>query len=450
MQLRDLIVTPLFILVVYALAFIIRPRVTNIYTKPYFIPALTLKIIGAIGVCVIYQFYYGYGDTLFYYYQTTIIYEAFGNSFATGLKLLHVPKEFDPDTGPYIARMRFYGTGAEYLVCRVAAIIGLLCGNTFSAMAVGMSFLSFGGLWAMYTTFIKVRPHTYKLLAVGIFYFPSLFFWGSGVLKDTLCIGALGWLLYAFYKGAIQKRAIVSCLVIGLIAAQALFILKVYILLCFLPAALFWVFNENSTRIKNKVVRLAALPLFLAIGIGLSAYSVTNLTANDASYSIDNIGARSKKTADYLYEMSRAREGSGYRLGELDGTIGSMVKLAPQAILTTLFRPFLWEARNPVMLLSALESFYFLFLTIRIFYRVGLMKSLRLIAANPMLTLCFVFSLVFSAAVGVTSNNFGTLVRYKIPMMPFYLCGLYILESIATTEAPARRPVASPVRRQLA
>ena len=58
MEIKDLFLTPLYLLLFYFIAFAIRPAVTNIYTKKYFIPALTLKYIGAISVGIIYQFYY--------------------------------------------------------------------------------------------------------------------------------------------------------------------------------------------------------------------------------------------------------------------------------------------------------------------------------------------------------------------------------------------------------
>ena len=117
-----------------------------------------------------------------------------------------------------------------------------------------------------------------------------------------------------------------------------------------------------------------------------------------------------------------------------------MTKLAPQAVVVALFRPFLWESRNPTMLLSALEATYFIVLTIRILLRVGVGSTLRAIASSPVLTLCFVFSLIFAISVGISSGNFGTLVRYKIPLMPFYLAGLYILQSITQTQTVRRRP----------
>jgi hypothetical protein len=223
-------------------------------------------------------------------------------------------------------------------------------------------------------------------------------------------------------------------------------------LLCFLPAALLWVFNENNARIKNQTLRLVAKPLFFIVGGVVAMYAVTNLTKGDEKYDVDKIGERSKITADYLYEVSQKQEGSAYTLGKQDGTIGGMVKLAPQAIATALFRPFLWEARNPVMLLSALEAGFFLLFTLRIFKRTGVGPTLSLISQTPVLLMCFIFSLIFAASVAITSSNFGTLVRYKIPLIPFYLGGLYILQSIAAEKGNLRKQKkALPVRqRQMA
>jgi hypothetical protein len=37
------------------------------------------------------------------------------------------------------------------------------------------------------------------------------------------------------------------------------------------------------------------------------------------------------------------------------------------------------------------------------------------------------FALIFGVVVGMTSLNFGTLVRYKIPSLPFFVAGMVIL-----------------------
>jgi hypothetical protein len=431
MELSDLFWGPLYLAIFYALAYMVRPSVTNKYTRQFFIPALTLKFIGAIGLGIIYQFYYHGGDTFNYLYHVKVIESAFNQSFATGLKMIFEATSKDPSFAPYLPHIFWQVDSTEYYVVRIAAFFGMFCFNSYVAIALFFAVSSFSGIWALYMTMTKIRPHVYKELAWTMFYVPSLFFWGSGVLKDSLCMGALGWLFYGFYRGFIQKQKIIKSLLIVCLSAYILSSIKIYILLCFLPAALLWVFNENSARIKNSTLRMLAKPVFFAIGGAVAFFAATNLTKGDERFDVDKLGERSKITADYLYETSVKQEGSGYYLGKQDGTIGGMAKLAPQAIATSLFRPFLWEAHNPVMLLSALEAAFFLIFTLRIFWRTGTMATLRIIGSTPVLLMSFIFSLIFAASVGITSSNFGTLVRYKIPLIPFYLSGLYILRSIA-------------------
>ena len=438
MDLKDFFITPFYLLLFYGLALTLRSKVTNIYTKRYYIPALTVKFIGAIALGVIFKFYYGGGDTSNYYYHASIINKAFSESFTTGLHLL-ITTDTSPETAKYTSQMFWFSGMAEYFVVQFTAVIGLFCFNTYTVIALTFALLSFSGMWVLFITFIKLRPQAYQDLAVAVFFLPSVFFWGSGLMKDSLCMGALGWLFYAFYRGAIQRRHMLSMLAVGLLAAYIIFRIKVYILLAFLPPSLLWVFNENSQQIKNKSLRLILKPLFLVAGTGIAIFASTHLTEGDASYDVNNIGKRSKITADYLYSVSLKTEGSAYTLGEQDGTIGGMVKLAPQAIVVSLFRPFLWEVRNPIMLLSALEALFMLIFTVRILFRSGIIRTLVLIIRTPVLTLCFVFALVFAATVGVVSNNFGTLVRYKIPLLPFYAAGLIITQSLSVvSRKPAR------------
>ncbi|QDA59332.1 hypothetical protein [Hymenobacter jejuensis] len=446
MELQDLFLTPFYLGIFYAIAFAVRKKATNAFTRKYFIPALTAKFIGAIALGLIYQFYYHGGDTYNYFNHVKVIYNAFTTSPSVGLKLIFSHGEYDPATANYAAQMEWYGAPKEFSVIRIAAICGLFCFNTYTVIGLMFAGLSFSGMWAMFLTFVKIKPLIYKNLATAVFFIPSVFFWGSGLMKDSLCMGALGWLFYAFYQGAIQKKRPTQSLIIGFLAAYLLFAVKVYILLSFLPPALLWVFNENSQRIKDPTIRMLAKPILLGLGGAVAFFATTRLTAGDAQYDVTKIGERSKITADYLYQVSMNEGGSAYHIGELDGTLTGMAKLAPQAIIVSLFRPFLFEARNPVMLLSAIEATFFLFFTLRIFWRVGVGKTLRYISSTPVLSLCFVFSLIFAVAVGVSTSNFGTLVRYKIPLIPFYVSGLYILENISIpkkTKRPSRRVVAS-------
>jgi hypothetical protein len=442
MELTDLFLTPLYLALFYALAYAVRPKVTNFYTKKYFIPALSLKFTGAIALGLIYQFYYKGGDTFNYHYHATVIHEAFNSSFSTGLKLL-TASENSPDIARFTARMFWFGNGGdntEFFVVRIAAFLGLLCFNSYTVIALFFALISFTGVWAMYLVFIRAYPAAYKQLATAAFFLPSVFFWGSGLMKDSLCLGALGWVFYGFYYGLILKRNILRSALLGGLGAYLLVMIKVYILMSFLAPALFWVFNENSQRIGNPMLRTLLKPFLIIIGLSIGYLGSVNLTKGDERFDVEKIGERSRITQQALFLRTKDN-GSAYNVGNIDGSLGSIVRVAPQAIFVTLYRPFIWEARNPIMLLSALEALWFTWFTGSILFRAGLMRSLRLIAARPIISFCIIFTIIFAVGVGVNSGNFGTLVRYKIPLMPFYLSALYILYSEATrvTQPASRR-----------
>ncbi|ALD21549.1 hypothetical protein [Hymenobacter sp. DG25A] len=424
MDLKDLFLTPLYLGIFYAIAYAVRPKFTNVYTKKYFIPALTVKFIGAIGLGVIYQFYYKGGDTFNYYNQAKVIYEAFDKSFDIGLKLLmHSSSEA---IITYTNRIYWYNSSTEYFVIQLAGFFSLLCFNTYTIIAIFFAALSFTGMWAMYITFSSLYPGIYNKFSLPVFFLPSVFFWGSGLMKDSLCIGALGWIFYAINHIFILKNKIITSSVFGLIAIYILTATKVYILLSFIPAALFWVFIENNKRIKSATTRNLLKPIFIITGAFAAYLIAINITAGDERFDVDKIGERTKITKDYLstYVIS----GSAYDIGTLDGSLGSILRVSPQAIFISLFRPFIFEAKNPVMVLSSLEAFLFLYLTIALFYKTGILKGFKLIVSEPVILFCFLFSIIFAIGVGTNSGNFGTLVRYKIPLMPFYLSALYIMQ----------------------
>ncbi len=120
-------------------------------------------------------------------------------------------------------------------------------------------------------------------------------------------------------------------------------------------------------------------------------------------------------------------EGSAYDLGNIEPTVPGMLSKFPAAVNVTLFRPYVWESKKIIVLLSAIEALFFIYFTLLVFFRNGFFKTLSWIFTNPNLLFCFVFTLIFAFAVGISSYNFGALSRYKIPCLPFYGAFLVIL-----------------------
>lgn len=428
MEIKDLFVTPILLILIYAIAGFIRPFVTDKQNRRYFLPGLTVKIIGAISVGLIYQFYYGGGDTFTYFnLGSKYIWEAFKDSPILAFKLIFAGKEYATDTFQYASKIYTYGDLSSYFVVRVAGVFDLLTFHTYSATAILFAAFSFTGLWALYHVFYRMFPSQHLEFAIAVLFVPSVFFWGSGILKDTITIGALGWATYGAYNLFFVKRHITISLIILLLSLYTIYTIKIYILLCFLPAVILWIFSTRLSNVKNVIAKIFIAPIVLSIAALIGYYAILKVGEENPRYDVENLAETARITAEWIHYVSIREQGSAYTLGDFDYSLTGMISKFPQAVWVSLYRPYLWEAHNIVMLLSALESFALILFTIYVFYKAGIQKTLKLISSKPILTFCFMFSIVFAFAVGVSTYNFGTLVRYKIPLYPFFISGLFIL-----------------------
>lgn len=430
MELRDLVVTPLVLILVYAMAFFLRHHFTDQTTRRYFIPALTVKIIGALALGFIYQFYYHGGDTFnFHTHGSRHLWEAFMDSPEKWFSLIFSSDLDAKDIYKYSSRIYFLQDSSSYFVIRLAGLIDLMTFSSYSATAVFFAVFSFFGMWMFFLTFYRLYPTSHLGIAIASFFIPSVFFWGSGLLKDTIVTGCLGIATYYFYTLLFEKKVSAKAVIILFMALYAIFRIKIFILQAYLPSVIIWLIAYHFHAIHSSILRTMLVPLAIIIIFVSAYYAVLAIGENDAKYAISNLARTAQITAYDIRYWTGRDAGSGYSLGELDGTWQSMIALAPQAINVSLFRPYLWEVTNPFMLLAALESLAFLLLTVYFLVRSPL-KFIRSLG-NPDIIFCLVFSVTFAFAVGIATFNFGTLVRYKIPLLPFFSIGLVLLSNQA-------------------
>ena len=423
MELRDLIVTPIWLIVIYVVAYVVRPYVTDSITRKYFLPALTVRIIGALAVGLLYQFYYGGGDTFnFHTHGSRHIWNAFIESPELGMKLIFSNGEYTGGTYPYASKIIFFRDPSSFFVVRTAALFDLLTFSSYSATAVLFAVISFAGAWFLFLAFYQLKPYLIHWLAVACLFIPSVVFWGSGLLKDTLTFSAVGFITFTLSSLLFKKKISLSGLLLLVAGVWILFSVKKYILMCFLPAVLIWYYGSRFFSIRSIMLRTLIAPVLLVILLYSGYQAIVLIGEDDPRYAVENIAMTAKITAYDIGFYTGRDAGSSYSLGELDGTFEGMISKIPQAINVSLFRPYLWEVRNPLMLISAVESFAILLLTLYILFYAR--SVLHRVITNPLLLFCILFSLTFAFAVGVSTFNFGTLVRYKIPMIPFYIIAL--------------------------
>lgn len=426
MEFVDIIIAPIFFLIILVVAMIIKKKFVHVGGQ-YFLPALALKLLSAIFIGVIYKFYYSGGDTYAYFLQGKSISNALSNDFYTGIKLMLSQGQFDPDTFIYSSNMYYYPFPPEFLIVKITGIFCFFGFNNYSVVAMYFAVFSFSGLWAMYKTWLKIFPQMHKYFAIAMFFIPSVFFWGSGILKDSVTLGAMGWLFSSFFHLVVLPKHLLKNIIILMVCIPIIYIIKIYLLLAFLPPLIFWVFLLYNRRIRSQRLKQLLLPLSVVVGFGISFLLFQNITQGSEKYNLNSIGERAKISADWLYYVSLKEGGSAYYLGDLDGSIESMINLSPKALFITLFRPFVWESKNLLMFLSSLEVFALTLFLIGAIFKNGIFTIFKKSLSDPFIFLCFSFTIIMAVGIGLTTYNFGSLVRYKIPLLPFYFAYIALL-----------------------
>lgn len=246
-------------------------------------------------------------------------------------------------------------------------------------------------------------------------------------MKDTLSYMGICWLTYTLYFGIIKRQRMVKNAITSLLLVVMIGKLKGYIILSYIPAAGYWLFAKYKEKIQSPVLRFVTGPFFIIGAVVLSVFLLSRIGDSLGKYSLDKL----EQTAEGYQSWHQATGGASYTIeGVGDFSITGLVKILPQGIIVTLFRPFLWEAGSVFNLLASIEGLIFFFLTLRVLWQSKIIRLPEALALDSNIIFCFIFALILAFAVGITSFNFGALVRYKIPIMPFYAIGLIIIEDV--------------------
>jgi hypothetical protein len=437
----DIFVFPVYAYVIYHFFNNYAKKIKDPIAAQYFKWGFQIKMICAILFWAIFTFYYKGGDTFICYwhaiYLKTLLFRdpsvTFNlifntNSFYTRAFLL--PNL--PDGGSYIT------DGATFIIIVIGFVISVLAFSSYITTCLVFSMIAFWGTWKLFSMFYEMYPHLHRQMAIACLFIPSVCFWGAGYLKDPVCIGFLGIFSYSIYEGIIKRRNVLKNILWIAFSAYVIFSIKVYIILSFAPAAGLWVFARYRYTIKSPFIKAVIGPVMLVLGGGLGVLILTQIASVAEKYSFESMMRTSQDTQNWLITSSKMSDGSFYTLGDIEYSLAGMIKIFPMAVNVALCRPYLWEARKPILYLSSLEGLITLYFTVRQLLKAGFFGTFKQIAGNPEVQFCLIFSIIFAFAVGFTSFNFGALARYKIPFMPFYYIALFILSDTQKNTDPVK------------
>lgn len=376
-------------------------------------------VVSAGAQLLLYKFYYGGGDMLAYYDFGVPISQGLRNDFGS-LFPLTVDAFFQGEP-----RLPFdlIGTGSTSTMSMVAVWLLFLLGDSLLACSVLIAIFSYVSKVLIYRVLRREFPvEFHPTVLAALMLVPSAVFWTSAVLKEPVMLVffgplflALGWFL--------EGRRLVLASILMVLGGTGVWLLKPYVLLCFAVAAGLWIVWQRVLRDRRNLI---VKPIYLILGLTLA---VGAFTAADRV--LPRGEGQSVSSAMTYQRRASAREvgGSNYYLEEPDAdtqsavqetSFASQLALAPLALLTALFRPFLFEVRNPVQAVNALETTWVLIVFVQVFLRQPVATLIARVTASPALMFCLAFSFLLALGTGLSTANLGTLSRYRAPMMPFF------------------------------
>jgi len=386
-----------------------------------------LHVVCSFALIAIMRGFYGYGDVLTYGMFGDLLADLMWADFPKYapevLKLLlHLDTQF-----PFTVSGEGSTTGS---MGAIAAIWGFFLAGSVQAMCMAMSMVALLTKVAMYrslrTTFEeRLRPGIFAAFVL----IPTAAFWSAGIVKESVAISSLCVLVCAMQH--FNAGRLISAAILGSFAATALGLVKPYILFTFVLSLGAWFYARRAIAQSGTV---SVRPVYALLATTVAVGGVYALGLIFPSFGVENL---SEGLAQQQELGGQAGGGSYSELIQPGArSLGGQLAYAPIALLSALFRPTVFEVRNGLMAINAVETTAALWLFVRPIWKRGPRVVWRAILSDAFLVFCATFVVSFGIAVGLVTSNLGTLSRYRMPLMPFFAVFVLIADAHTRRSRP--------------
>jgi hypothetical protein len=369
---------------------------------------LALRVVGATArLIVLFDVYRGRGDAVSYY--------DYGVRYAERFTAL----DFSPfwDTSQWVGSS---WRGTQFMHFPSGIVVSII-GHTMLGEFIIFSLLSFAGLVAFVAAYHRAYPSVpASRYARWVWLFPSLWFWPSSVGKESITLLGFGLVTLGFVgkHGRVQwLPCLIGLFLIFAIRPQVAAVVLLAVVLAQ------WLSAANRWTVGRAIQAL----LILVIGSGAIWYSMRTMGVG----SFDAEGVQS-----YIENDKARRVGGNSAIDAVSVSPGGVVT----ALVNVLFRPFPWEASNPMVLLSSIEIWSLWVLAL--WRRRAIASALRQWRTDRLLSLSLPLIGIYAVTLGLMMTNLAIIARQRIFLFPFVFV---LLEAVPRARAATAR-VMMPVR----
>jgi hypothetical protein len=402
--------------------------------RPLLWLSLAMHHVVSIAHIVLVDLYYGYGD-MFMYARLGRYLAAYMRSDLMSI----VPGLLDvllqrPESAALPVQMAAGSTGSMQVVGALAMYV---FNDSLYAACAGIAAVAFLSKLALYGAAKRHLPDVpERTLVFCCMLVPSAVFWSTVLLKEAIAVIGLFVAINAWHHFISGERGFRVWP--GLAAGSATIILtKAYIFPALAAGLAVWYLLHALNARQEKIV---FKPWHMVAAAGLVLVAIAGIGLLMPQFALDNL---QEDIAREQIVGERVQGGSSYNLIANTGG-SSQLLLAPVGLFTALFRPLLFESGSALILISALEMTFFVVFTCLALYRGGMRGTFAEVLRRPFLGFCAVFVLLFGTGVGLATTNLGTLMRYRMPLIPFFAMMLLTLLQRSRQSAAVPAAISAP------
>jgi hypothetical protein len=389
-----------------SVCFYVYTRCTSSIRSWYW-PTLLFHLASGMCIGLLYFYYYSQGDTLSYFSEGAKLAEFAKQNPASYLSFLFNSQA--PDA--LIKSFLYQDTRALFMV-KLTSLTNLLTYDNYWIASMYFSSISFFSAWKLTDTLLKFYPSKKVSIIFSFLLLPSVVFWSSGIVKESIALATLFYLVHLFIHVYKKKSLAGYQLVFFIGAVWVLYSLKYYYVAVLIPVFITALLHQKLLKtLANKSIWFSStswLLLFLIISIGVTQLHPNFHPNRFLSVLFNN----------YVEFQSYSQLGDAMIFTSFRESWLSVILHAPWAFISGLFRPFIWESMNVLQVFASLENLVLLILTLTA------LPSLRKFAGNQDDFLVFatlVYCFVLGAFLTLSTPNFGTLIRYRVALLPFFV-----------------------------
>ncbi len=380
------------------LAYLYHKRFNANLPPIVFLSTLLLKMTGGLVLGWIFIEYYQAGDTIMFFEKSK---DMASLPFPEYIKILLTWSSYEVSQEP---RVLFFTKFLSFFV--------FITNGSYWISSLYLSLLSFFATWYLVTVIKSIYSTLLEVTIVCFLLIPTVVFWSSGILKDSLAFCALAFVISNVLKIYHSRKPAIPELLIGMISVFILFKLKHYLMISFLlfVGLLGFLTLFRKSRIQYRVTAVIILVLAIISTQFIHPYLRMNRMVQTI-YENNQVITENTAPENRLSIHIEAPD------------IISLFKEVPKAIHIGLFRPSIIDKTSVWGQIHRIENTiltFLFFLTILLWIKYKPKIDVPLVISSS------ITILVLSILLALSTPNFGTLVRYKNAFLPYFflLCSI--------------------------